>query len=70
MIKLEHHYGADVWTNTETDVLRKECCLCWKCKKLTRTQETNCSTAQKLYEISQNDSCAMMVTRCKNFIHI
>lgn len=70
MIQLEHHYGADVWTDTETDLIRKEHCLCWKCKKLTCVKETNCPTAQKLFDIAQNDSCAMMMTRCKSFVPI
>lgn len=70
LITLEHHYGADIWTDTETDPIRKEHCLCWKCKKLTCVKETNCPTAQKLFEIAQNDSCAMMMTRCKNFVPI
>ena len=69
-ISLETHYNADVWTDTETDTIRKERCLCLKCKKLTSAKETNCETAQKLFEIAQNDSCAMMMTRCKNFEHI
>jgi hypothetical protein len=70
IISLETHYNADVWTDTETDTIRKERCLCLKCKKCTRVNETNCPTAQKLFEIAQNDSCAMMMTRCKNFEHI
>ena len=69
IISLETHYNADVWTDTETDAIRKERCLCLKCKKCTRAKETNCPTAQKLFEIAQNDSCAMMMTRCKNFVH-
>ena len=68
MIRLETHYGADVWTDTETDPIRKQHCLCWKCEKLTCVKETNCPIAQKLFEIAQNDSCAMMMTRCKNFV--
>lgn len=54
MIRLENHYGADVWTDTETDPIRKQHCLCWKCEKLTCVKETNCPIAQKLFEIEQN----------------
>ena len=70
VISLETHYNADVWTDRETDTIRKERCLCLKCKKCTGVKETNCKTAQKIFEIAQNDSCAMMMTRCKNFEHI
>lgn len=52
-------HGVEVWTNEETDELRKTECLCLNCEKL-----VTCKMAKKLYEICVNDDMAMMITRC------
>lgn len=58
----ENHYGVDVWSNHEMDVLRKTECLCLNCNDM-----LNCPTAKKLYEICRQDNMAMMITRCEKF---
>lgn len=67
MIKLEEHFGEKVWTNTRTDSIRREECLCLKCDKMTYNKNTNCSIAQAFYEQCVEHNVAFTMTRCKSF---
>lgn len=64
----ELHYGKEVWTNTVTDKIRREECLCLCCEKMKYDKKSNCPIAQSLYEICCNNNVAFMLTRCKSFI--
>ena len=61
-IKQELHYGENVWTNIQTDELRKTDCLCLNCSKT-----HDCPQAKTFYQICVDCDIALMVTRCKSF---
>jgi len=66
---LEKHYGADVWTNTSTDPIRRAECLCYSCALLDfeRPDSENCPMAGTLYNFCKVTNLAVMVTRCPIF---
>lgn len=66
-VVIEEHYGEPVWTNIETDKIRRDECICLKCNNMTYRKETNCPIAQKFYEICCSENVAFMMTRCKKF---
>ncbi len=63
MIKLEKHYDRYVWTNTVTDKIRKEECLCLNCRIL-----NCCDIAKKLFGICKEDGVSLTTTRCFYFV--
>lgn len=65
---LEEKYGTKVWTNKNTDNMRREECLCLHCSKMTYDKTTNCSIAQDFYELCIKSDLAFIMTRCKQFI--
>lgn len=66
---LEEHYGANVWTNKDTDSIRRAECLCYSCKLLDfeRPDSENCPIAGTLYHFCRTTNLALMVTRCPAF---
>ena len=66
---LEEHYGANVWTNNDTDSIRRKECLCYNCKllDLSRPDSDNCPMAGMLYHFCRTTNLAVMVTRCPAF---
>lgn len=68
-IILETHYGAQVWTNPFTDTIRPHECLCLHCERLVKGDKAkNCSIAQQVYELAVQNNCAMIMSRCQQFI--
>jgi hypothetical protein len=61
---IEEHYGAKVWTDRETDALRRERCLCLRCARDLKT----CKSAIELYLLCRSKNLALMVTRCPQFV--
>lgn len=67
-VELQEHYGAKVWTNTFTDNIRRQECLCLFCKKIVKgDREKNCPIAQRIFDLSVKHDIAAMMTRCKEF---
>ena len=66
---LEEHYGAAVWTNRQTDQMRRTECLCYNCKNLdfNKPDRENCPMAGTLYQFAKVTNLAMMITRCPAF---
>lgn len=63
-IELESHFGAEVYTNKNTDYLRRNECLCLNCKSMSK-----CPIAKQLFTLCVENDLAMMMTRCKSFIY-
>jgi len=58
-IKLETHYGKEVYTNTKMDKLRKKECLCLNCSRM-----RGCAPANRFYHLCYENNIALAVTRC------
>lgn len=62
--KKEIHFGAEVWVNPTTELLRPKECLCLNCGNFNPGQPDHCAIAQAFYEICLKEGVALMVTRC------
>lgn len=62
-IKLEVHYGEEVFVNTLTERLRGEECLCLNCGRLDK-----CPPAKAFYELCKRYHIALAVTRCGEWL--
>ncbi len=62
--ELRPYHGEMVWTNANTEAIRKKECLCHNCDNLKPDQPDNCTKAEALYQIIKRENLALMITRC------
>lgn len=67
-LELQEHHGAQVWTDVETDALRRDRSLCYACHHYKPGEADHCVIATGLYEFCKGGLIAAMVTRCKHFV--
>ena len=59
----EEHHGALVWVDIEMDKMRRQRCLCLRC----RYDSSTCAMAGELFNLCQQEDLALAVTRCPDW---